>query len=67
MYRWSGVGALALCACVGKTDVMPVSGASDLVSVDAGADCHVVFTYHSTWPIRCDDAGNCWFIDASAE
>jgi hypothetical protein len=69
--RWSrlrrliGLGVLACVGCGGSVEpamIAPPIGASHVI--DAGADCHATYTYHSTWPIRCDDAGNCMLVDA---
>ena len=51
-----------LTACGGALEPADTTGPS----VDAGADCHVTSTYHSQWPIQCDDAGECRFVDAGA-
>lgn len=62
---------LTITCCGGSAfELAPSDGEPLAAQVDSGApDCHVVFVYHSDWPIQCDDAGNCWLtnVDAASE
>lgn len=74
--RAIAIAALLMCAActtsVGEATEAVGQVADDAGQPDAGtdSDCpvgHACYTLHSDWPIRCDDAGNCYLVDAGAE